>query len=132
MKGLDKRHLRGKLYVMSMRSFASTNTGCKHISFKTNPLLLYFIRSIPSGMDTVHSTVDHSGRLKEDSDFLIYRLAEAKYVTVKEIKMLFIGIDVSLGCHMERYLLKASQAAVKNHIPSIRLDVYEKQRLTVY
>ena len=83
-------------------------------------------------MDTVHSTSGHSERLKQDSSSLIYWLAEAEYVTVKEIQMLFIWIDTSLGCHMQQYLLKASQAAVKKHIPSMRLYVYKKQRLTVY
>jgi len=53
-------------------------------------VLLYFIWAILSGMDTVHSTSGHSERLKQDSSSLIYWLAEAEYVTVKEIQMLFI------------------------------------------
>lgn len=132
MKELDKRHLRGQLSVMSAMSFTSNNTGCKHICFRMHTLLLYFIWAIQSDTDTVHSTWGHSRRLKRDS---FPRLQVGRGWVChnhKEIQMLFIRIDTSLGCHVQQYLLKAGQRAVKNHIPSIRLDIYEKQRITVY
>lgn len=82
MKGLEKRDFKGKLYVMSVMSFTSNNTGCKHICLKTHSLFLCFIWAVLSAMDTVHSTLGHSERLKQDSYSLICRLAKAEYVTV--------------------------------------------------